>query len=69
SVALLLLSPMVPLMFMGEEWGSEQPFLYFTSHNEALAQAAGQVAGGFAGEVGVVALVLAGEQHVQHVVA
>lgn len=39
SIALLLLSPMVPLLFMGEEWGSEQPFLYFTSHNEALGQA------------------------------
>lgn len=37
--ALLLLSPMVPLLFMGEEWGSQQPFLFFTDHNPALAKA------------------------------
>lgn len=36
---LLLLSPMIPLLFMGEEWGSTQPFLFFTEHNEELAQA------------------------------
>jgi maltooligosyltrehalose trehalohydrolase len=29
----------VPLMFMGEEWGSRTPFLFFTDHNEELAQA------------------------------
>ncbi|WP_304640231.1 malto-oligosyltrehalose trehalohydrolase [Pseudomonas sp.] len=39
STALMLLSPMVPLMFMGEEWGSRTPFLFFTDHNEELAQA------------------------------
>src|SRR5690606_11382272 len=33
------LSPMVPLLFMGEEWGSKKPFLYFTDHNEELAHA------------------------------
>lgn len=30
--ALLLLSPHIPLLFMGEEYGAAQPFLYFTSH-------------------------------------
>ncbi|MDY7579063.1 malto-oligosyltrehalose trehalohydrolase [Herbaspirillum sp. RTI4] len=38
--ALLLLSPQIPLLFMGEEFGARQPFFYFTDHaNEALAQA------------------------------
>ncbi|MGE5651322.1 MAG: malto-oligosyltrehalose trehalohydrolase [Bacillota bacterium] len=32
AVALLLLSPQIPLLFMGEEYGATQPFLYFTSH-------------------------------------
>lgn len=36
---LLLLSPMVPLLFTGEEWGSEQPFLFFTDHSPELAKA------------------------------
>ncbi len=36
ATALLLLSPMVPLLFMGEEWGARQPFLYFTDHAEEL---------------------------------
>lgn len=36
---LLLLSPMVPMVFMGEEWGSQQPFLYFTDHSAELAKA------------------------------
>ncbi|GAC1032665.1 malto-oligosyltrehalose trehalohydrolase [Pseudomonas sp. No.21] len=39
ATALLLLSPMIPLLFMGEEWGSRQPFLFFTSHNEELGRA------------------------------
>ncbi|MES2674285.1 MAG: malto-oligosyltrehalose trehalohydrolase [Pseudomonadota bacterium] len=39
AVALVLLSPMIPLLFMGEEWGSRQPFLFFTDHKEELAQA------------------------------
>jgi maltooligosyltrehalose trehalohydrolase len=38
AVALLLLCPMIPLLFMGEEWGSKQPFLFFTSHNEELSK-------------------------------
>lgn len=39
ATVLLLLSPMIPLLFMGEEWGAEQPFLYFTDHNPELAEA------------------------------
>ena len=39
ATTLLLLSPMIPLLFMGEEWGSEQPFLFFTDHHDALADA------------------------------
>ncbi len=35
--ALLLLSPFIPMLFMGEESGTEQPFLFFTDHNEELA--------------------------------
>lgn len=30
----LLLSPNIPLLFMGEEYGEEAPFLYFVSHTE-----------------------------------
>src|SRR5215210_1614096 len=29
----LLLSPFVPLLFMGEEWGETAPFLYFVDHS------------------------------------
>jgi maltooligosyltrehalose trehalohydrolase len=36
--ALLLLSPNIPMLFMGEEWGSARPFLFFTDHNEDLAK-------------------------------
>lgn len=39
ATAVLLLSPMVPLLFMGEEWGARQPFLFFTSHHGELADA------------------------------
>jgi len=39
AVALVLLCPQIPLIFMGEEYGSETPFLYFTSHGPELAQA------------------------------
>lgn len=30
----LLLSPYVPLLFMGQEYGEESPFLYFVSHED-----------------------------------
>jgi maltooligosyltrehalose trehalohydrolase len=33
--ALVLLSPFVPLLFQGEEWGARTPFLYFTDHEDA----------------------------------
>jgi maltooligosyltrehalose trehalohydrolase len=39
ALVLVLLSPMVPLLFMGEEWGASEPFLYFTDHSPALAKA------------------------------
>ncbi|HWL89551.1 MAG TPA: DUF3459 domain-containing protein, partial [Polyangiaceae bacterium] len=32
--ALLLLVPMTPLLFMGQEWAATSPFLYFTDHDE-----------------------------------
>ena len=32
--ALVLLSPALPLLFMGEEYGETRPFLYFTSHGD-----------------------------------
>ena len=38
ATALLLLSPFIPLIFMGEEIGAREPFLFFTSHNEELAK-------------------------------
>ena len=38
ATALLLLSPFIPLLFMGEEWASTSPFQFFTSHPEALAK-------------------------------
>ena len=40
SAAVVLLSPFLPLLFMGEEFAESNPFLYFTSHGDpALAQA------------------------------
>jgi maltooligosyltrehalose trehalohydrolase len=38
ATALLLLSPFIPMLFMGEEWGTTTPFLFFTDHNEDLAK-------------------------------
>jgi maltooligosyltrehalose trehalohydrolase len=34
GAAIVLLSPMTPLLFMGEEWGARTPWCYFTSHPE-----------------------------------
>ncbi|MBI5583220.1 MAG: malto-oligosyltrehalose trehalohydrolase [Deltaproteobacteria bacterium] len=34
AAALVLLSPHLPLLFMGEEYGEEAPFLYFVSHSD-----------------------------------
>ncbi|MGE9763317.1 malto-oligosyltrehalose trehalohydrolase [Pseudomonas sp. PDM20] len=39
ACALVLLSPMVPMLFMGEEWGEQQPFLFFTDYQGELARA------------------------------
>ena len=38
ATAFLLLSPFIPMLFMGEEHASTTPFLFFTSHNEELAR-------------------------------
>ena len=32
--ALTILSPFVPMLFQGEEWGAGTPFLYFTDHQD-----------------------------------
>jgi maltooligosyltrehalose trehalohydrolase len=34
GAALVLLSPFVPMIFQGEEWGASTPFLYFTDHQD-----------------------------------
>lgn len=38
SSALLLLSPYMPLLFMGQEWNASSPFQFFTDHNEELGR-------------------------------
>jgi maltooligosyltrehalose trehalohydrolase len=43
AAAAVLLSPYVPLLFMGEEYGETAPFLFFTSHGDpALVEAVRQ---------------------------
>jgi maltooligosyltrehalose trehalohydrolase len=39
ATGLLLLSPQIPLLFMEEQYGSKQPFLFFTDYHDALADA------------------------------
>lgn len=40
AAAAVILSPYIPLLFMGEEYGEKAPFLYFVSHSdEALIEA------------------------------
>ncbi|HEX7808292.1 MAG TPA: malto-oligosyltrehalose trehalohydrolase [Thermoanaerobaculia bacterium] len=40
AAAAIILSPFVPMLFMGEEYGAKAPFQYFTSHSdEALIEA------------------------------
>jgi maltooligosyltrehalose trehalohydrolase len=39
AIALQLLCPQIPLIFMGEEVASASPFLFFTDHTKELAQA------------------------------
>jgi malto-oligosyltrehalose trehalohydrolase len=39
ALAITLLAPMPPLMFMGEEWGSTRPFPFFCDFHGGLAEA------------------------------
>ena len=39
ATTLLLLCPMIPMMFMGDEWAADEPFLFFTDHHGELAEA------------------------------
>jgi malto-oligosyltrehalose trehalohydrolase len=39
ALAVTLLSPMPPLLFMGEEWGAREPFPFFCDFKGELAQA------------------------------
>jgi maltooligosyltrehalose trehalohydrolase len=36
GAAFLLLSPYIPMIFMGEEWAASTPFLYFTDHHDPM---------------------------------
>jgi 1,4-alpha-glucan branching enzyme len=36
--AMLLLSPHIPLIFMGEEWGETRPFVFFADYEGELAE-------------------------------
>jgi maltooligosyltrehalose trehalohydrolase len=35
AAAAIILSPFIPMLFMGEEYGERNPFQYFTSHSDA----------------------------------
>lgn len=39
ALAITLLAPMVPMLFMGEEWGSQAPFPFFCDFHGELAEA------------------------------
>ena len=39
ALAITLLAPMIPMLFMGEEWGSKAPFPFFCDFHGDLAQA------------------------------
>ena len=39
ALAITLLAPMVPMLFMGEEWGSKRPFPFFCDFRGDLAEA------------------------------
>lgn len=39
AIALMMLCPQIPMLFMGEESASRTPFLFFTDHGPDLAQA------------------------------
>jgi maltooligosyltrehalose trehalohydrolase len=38
ATALLLFTPQIPMIFMGEEFGETRPFLYFTDHHDELGK-------------------------------
>ena len=38
AIAIVLLAPSVPLLFMGEEWGAREPFPFFCDFDGELAQ-------------------------------
>ena len=38
ATALVALTPMIPLFFMGDEWGCRTPFLFFTDYQGELAR-------------------------------
>ena len=38
AVGLLLFTPFTPLVFMGQEWATHSPFLYFTDHPDELGK-------------------------------
>ena len=42
ATAVLLLSPALPLLFMGEEWGAPEPFLFFSDLGPDLGPARGR---------------------------
>jgi malto-oligosyltrehalose trehalohydrolase len=39
AVAIVLLSPQIPLLFMGEEWATARPFMFFCDFEPELAEA------------------------------
>jgi 1,4-alpha-glucan branching enzyme len=39
AVSLMLLSPQIPMLFMGEEWASQMPFPYFCDFDDTLNSA------------------------------
>jgi maltooligosyltrehalose trehalohydrolase len=39
AVAIVLLSPQIPLLFMGEEWATVRPFMFFCDFEPELAEA------------------------------
>ncbi|MBI2908934.1 MAG: malto-oligosyltrehalose trehalohydrolase [Chloroflexi bacterium] len=58
AAGLVLLSPFIPLLFMGEEYGETTPFLYFVSHTdpglaEAVRKGREEESAGFAWEGGI----------------
>jgi malto-oligosyltrehalose trehalohydrolase len=42
GLAITLLAPMIPMLFMGEEWGSKAPFPFFCDFEGELAEAVRQ---------------------------